>query len=96
MSLIIKNYIKESKNQVYLYGYKNLFNSFVNLFDRGKLPNSILLSGQKGIGKSTFVYHFINYLFSKNDQYQYSVNDFLINVENSNNLFLGKIKTNLH
>ena len=67
-----------------LIGYKNLFNHFVDLESNNKLPSKILLSRQEGIRKSTFVYHFINYLFSKNDQYQYSVNDFLINVENSN------------
>lgn len=78
-----KSEIIEPKNQVHLYGYKFFFNAFIKLFDEGKLPNSLLLSGQKGIGKSTFAYHFINNLFSKNEKFQYSVNDFFINSENS-------------
>ena len=50
-------------NQLYLYGYKSYFDFFIKLFKKNKLPNTILLSGLKGIGKATFVYHFINYLF---------------------------------
>ena len=48
------------KNQLLLFGYQNYFNSFVKLFHNNKLPNIILLSGQKGSGKATFTYHFIN------------------------------------
>ena len=33
------------------------------------LPNKILLSGQKGIGKSTLCYHLINYILSKDEDY---------------------------
>ena len=53
------------KDQLNLYGYDIYFEKFINLFETNKLPNSILLSGFKGIGKSTFVYHFSNYLLSK-------------------------------
>ena len=49
------------KNQLYLYGYKYYFNSFIKLFKQHKLPNTILLSAPKGSGKATFVYHFINF-----------------------------------
>ena len=44
---------------------KNFFNEIINLIKTKKLPNKILLSGQKGIGKSTLAYHIINYIFSK-------------------------------
>ena len=71
------------KNQVNLYGYKNYFDSFKNLFEKDKLPNTILVSGPKGIGKSTFIYHFINYLLSKDEKNSYSYEDFKINQENS-------------
>ena len=50
------------KDQLNLYGYDIYFEKFINLFETNKLPNSILLSGLKGVGKSTFVYHFSNYL----------------------------------
>ena len=52
------------KNQLRLYGFKNYFASFVNLYRKNKLPNAILLSGPKGLGKATFAYHFINFLSS--------------------------------
>ena len=42
-------------NQLSLYGYKNYFNSLKTLFDKKKLPNSLLISGPKGTGKSTFL-----------------------------------------
>ena len=52
--------IIEPINQLTLYGYKKYFDLLKNLFNKNKLPNCILLSGQKGIGKSTFAYHFVN------------------------------------
>ena len=50
------------KNQLNLYGYEKYFNTFIKMADKNVLPNTILLSGPKGLGKSTFVYHFVNYL----------------------------------
>ena len=70
------------KNQTQLFGYRNYFNSFIKLYKKNKLPNTILLSGPKGIGKATFIYHFINYLLSYNEQNKYSVNNFTINSDN--------------
>jgi len=54
--------ILTSKSQLNLFGYDELFNSFITLHKNNKLPNVMLLSGSKGLGKSTFAYHFINYL----------------------------------
>ncbi len=71
-----------SKNQLHLFGYDEYFNSFIRLFKKNKLPNVILLSGLKGSGKATFAYHFINYLLSNNEEYEYSLNDFSINPNN--------------
>ena len=74
--------ILEPKNQLHLFGYVNYFNDFIKLFENEKMPRSILLSGLKGIGKSTFAYHFINYLLSKNEKKQYFVEDLFINKDN--------------
>jgi DNA polymerase III subunit delta' len=63
----------DPKEQLVLYGYDEYFNNFANLFDSKKLPNSLLISGAKGIGKSTFIYHFINFLLSKNEKNKYSI-----------------------
>ena len=60
------------------------------------LPNKILLSGQKGIGKSTLAYHFINYVLSKNEEFKYNVDDLKINTNNhSYKLSLNKSNPNL-
>ena len=74
--------ILSPKNQLQLFGYDDCFNSFIKLFHKNKLPNTILLSGLKGSGKATFAYHFINYLLSYREQNKYSVNNFTINPDN--------------
>ena len=53
----------EPITQTKLYGLKNFFNELLRLDQNKRLPNKILLSGQKGLGKSTMAYHFINYIF---------------------------------
>jgi len=80
-------------HQLQLFGYKSYFNSFVKLFKRGKLPNTILLSGSDGLGKATFAYHFINYLLSHNEENKYSVSDLTIN---QNNFSFKKICNGTH
>ena len=77
------------KRQLSLFGYSDYFNLFIELFDKNKLPNSILLSGSRGLGKSTFVYHFINYLFSKNETQKYNAKNFQIDDNNSSYLHLN-------
>ena len=47
----------ESLNK--LFGYDKLFNNFVTLFNTNKLPKILILTGDKGIGKFTFIFHFI-------------------------------------
>ena len=75
--------INKPIDQLELFGYDSYFDFFSKLYDNKKLPNSILLSGSKGLGKSTFVYHFINYLFSKNEENKYSVQNHSINQNNT-------------
>ena len=41
-----------------------------------------MLSGQKGLGKTTFAYHFINSLLSKGEKYEYSEHEYKINENN--------------
>jgi len=72
----------DPKNQKKLLGYNNLFNHFVDLLNNKKLPNKIMISGPKGIGKSTFAYHIINYIFSKNEKNSYNINEYTIQNEN--------------
>ena len=70
-------------NQPILFGHENFFNELVNLSKKEKLPNKMLLSGKKGIGKSTIAYHFINYILSKNDEFGYDLNNLTINPLNN-------------
>ena len=55
--------ILPSNNQN-LYGYKEIFTNLKELFENNRLPNKIIFSGEKGIGKSTFAYHLTNFVDS--------------------------------
>ena len=89
-------------NQLNLYGHQIEFINFKNLYFNKKLPNKILLSGSKGLGKFTLSLHFINYVLSKNEDYPYDFENFKINENNrsfklvnnssSSNLYLIDIK----
>ena len=57
-------------------------NELIKLYDDKKLPNKILLSGQKGIGKCTLAYHLINYILSKDEEFPYHLTSSSINKEN--------------
>ena len=81
------------KNQLRLFGYENYFNFFITLFEKKKMPNSMLLSGLKGLGKATFTYHIINYLLSKDEERKYSIKDFVIDKAN---LSYKLLSTNTH
>ena len=69
-------------NQTNLYGLDFYFQDFINLFNKNKLPSKILLSGYKGIGKSTLAYHLINYVLSKDEDYSYDFKNNKINPDN--------------
>ena len=69
-------------NQTYLFGLHQYLQELIELDKKKCLPNKILLSGQKGLGKSTLAYHFINYILSKDEEYKYDISNFVINKEN--------------
>ena len=69
-------------NQTNLYGYNKYFNDLISLYNKNKFPNKILISGEKGIGKSTLAYHFINYVLSLNEDFSYDLKNSKINIEN--------------
>ena len=54
----------DSQVQHNLYGHKTIFNNLFQLYKNNNLPNKLLLSGEKGIGKSTLSYHLVNSIFS--------------------------------
>ena len=70
-------------NQTELYGLEKYFTELVKLYKNQKFPNKILFSGQKGIGKSTLAFHFINYVLTIGEQVSYDLENFQINAESS-------------
>ena len=73
--------LKPSENSK-LYGMDHFFNEIKSLYIKKKLPTKILLSGKKGLGKSTLAYHIINYILSDNEEFKYDSKNFIINKDN--------------
>ena len=74
-------YQKVSENER-LLGLNSFFNEIINLYTEKKMPNKILLSGKKGLGKSTLAYHLINCILSQGEDYKYDNEKFEMNKEN--------------
>ena len=82
-------------NQLSLYGHHSEFCNFIDLYKNKKLPTKILLSGEKGIGKSTLAYHVINRILSFDEDHSYDEKNFKINPENKSfKLILNKSNPN--
>ena len=82
-------------NQLSLYGHNFDFYNFIDLYKCQKLPNKILLSGEKGIGKSTLAYHIINYILSTDEKHSYDFDSLKINPDNKSfKLILNKSNPN--
>jgi len=73
-------------SQISLYGHNTLFDKFVELIQKDKLPNKILLSGEKGLGKCTLAYHLVNFALSKDEDNPYDLNNYEISTENKSYL----------
>ena len=73
--------LKPSENTK-LYGMNSFFNEIASLYNNNKMPNKILLSGKKGLGKSTLAYHLINYILSKDEEFKYNPSKFEIDKNN--------------
>jgi DNA polymerase-3 subunit delta' len=82
-------------SQLTLYGHHFEFCNFIDLYKNKKLPNKILLSGEKGIGKSTLAYHIINRILSFDEDHPYDEKNFTIDPKNrSFKLILNKSNPN--
>ena len=79
-----------------LIGHDKTFYNFVDLYKKKKLPKKILIKGYKGIGKFLFCIHFLNYVFSFDEEYVYDLNNLKINLKNrSYMLFKNKSHPNI-
>ena len=83
-------FFDESLNK--LFGYNKLFNNFSTLYNKNKLPKVVILTGDKGIGKFTFIFHFINFVLSKQARTSYDKENFSIKFDSEN---IKKIKSNV-
>ena len=81
------------QEQSNLFAFHDLIKNFFKLYYKNKLPNKILLNGLNGIGKSTFAYHLINFIFSKDEDYKYDEKNFQIDIKNKS---YNLIKNNSH
>ena len=71
----------EPSNQQTLFGLNKYLLDLIRLYEENIYPNKLLLSGQKGIGKSTLAFHFMNYILSYEEEYKYNIKRFEINFE---------------
>ena len=84
-------------NQLNLYGLQKNLDELVKLYEIDKLPNKIMFSGRKGIGKCTLAYHLINFILSKNEDFSYNLDNYSINKENKTfKLIQNKIHPNFY
>ena len=72
----------EPSSQLNLFSHKEEFQKLINLYKNNNLPNKILFSGVKGIGKCTLAYHLINYILSSNEDFSYDLDSLKIIPDN--------------
>ena len=72
----------EPSNQLDLFYHTSEFSELKSLYLNNKLPNKILFSGEKGIGKCTLAYHLINFILSSDEEFAYNISDLKINQNN--------------
>ena len=85
----------DPSRQLNLFGHETQFTNLTGLYANKKLPNKILLSGVKGIGKSTLAYHIVNFILSYDEDFSYDVKNFKINPDNKSfKLIINKSNPN--
>lgn len=72
----------EPSSQLNLFSHREEFQKLINLYKNNNLPNKILFSGEKGIGKCTLAYHLINYILSSNEDFSYDLDNLKIIPDN--------------
>ena len=76
--------------------FKKEINFISDLYVKRKLPQTILFTGEKGIGKLNVAYHLINFILSKDEDNEYCITTNKINSNNKTyNLILKNIHPNL-
>ena len=73
--------------------FKKEIDFISNLYINRKLPQTILFTGEKGIGKLNMAYHLINFILSKDEDNEYCITT---NKINSNNKTYNLLQKNIH
>lgn len=58
--------MKKPRETVKFHGNHEAVETLKKIFSSGKIPHAILISGPKGLGKSTLAYHITNFILSGN------------------------------
>tara|TARA_B100001057_G_scaffold466472_1_gene523654 strand:+ start:8011 stop:8946 length:936 start_codon:yes stop_codon:yes gene_type:complete len=61
--------------------FKSNLDFFINLYLESKLPQTLLFTGDKSIGKLDFTYHLVNFILSQQEETKYNVKSYKINIE---------------
>lgn len=72
----------EPSRQLNLFSHKVEFHKLITLYKNNNLPNKILFSGEKGVGKCTLAYHLVNYILSSNEDFSYDLDNLKIISDN--------------
>ena len=89
--------------QTDLHGHKTIVKNTETRLSLGKMPQALLLSGPKGVGKATYAYQLSRFLFQQNSVFTASVINHQVNVGTYPNLLViekgvdedGKPKNNI-
>ena len=71
---------EDPKKSLILYELGSKLNFLIKLYNSKKFPKVLMITGLKGIGKSTLINHLLNYIYVSK---QYNLNDFIINNKTS-------------
>ena len=79
----------KANNSLNLFGLKKNFQFLLSLYSKKKLPRVLMLSGNKGSGKSTLINHFLYSIFDTENY------DKEKNIFNKTSHFLSQFKNNI-
>ena len=83
------NDLFDPRKSLNLFDLKEKFIALKQLIVQNKLPKVLMLTGDKGLGKSTLIFHLMHYYFDKNnyDEINKKINNSSFHYEFLNNLF---------
>ena len=56
-------------NSTKLFGHNDYFAALTELYQNGKFPKVMLLTGEKGSGKFTLAFHLVNFFFTNKKKF---------------------------